>query len=302
MTKLPFRMLIFVLLFNACKSHDVKKQALHRTFETTTATTSPLPRDVYVIEIVTDLGRMKAVLYNETPLHRDNMVKLIDNNFFDGLLFHRVIKNFVIQGGDPDSRNAAPGVLLGDGGNGYTIPAEFMPLRYFHKKGVLAAARDGDDVNPAKASSGCQFYIVQGKIHDDASLEKNERRINRDIIKKITDSILSLPENNILKTSFERIKTDPRHTDSLSLLQKKIDDLVNPVYRIHPRYRIPDHQRAVYKKIGGTPHLDTHYTVFGEVVEGLDVLDKLILAETDSNDRPKTDIRMQIKIVQRPEK
>ncbi len=291
--------LVCVLSLFSCRSKN-RHPRLPRNFETSTATPQLQPKDVYLIEITTEFGVMRAKLFNETPKHRDNMVKLIDSGFFEGLLFHRVIKNFVIQGGDPDSKTANEGKLLGDGGNGYTLPAEFKPQIIFHKKGALAAARDGDDVNPLKESSGCQFYIVQGKIHDDASLEKNERRINRDLIKRISDSILALPENKNLRTTFERVKINARRTDSLSLLQEKIDSLVNPVYSQSSHYRIPEYERNVYKKIGGTPHLDSHYTVFGDVYEGLDVLDRIIMSETDANDRPKKDVKMSIRILQRP--
>jgi peptidylprolyl isomerase len=300
MTKFHIGIAIALWLTVACRTRTALKTTQPRNFETSTATTQPQPKDVYLLEIKTDVGVMKVRLYNETPLHRDNMVKLADNGFFEGLLFHRVIRNFVIQGGDPDSKVAEPGKLLGDGGNGYTIPAEFHSQTLFHKKGALAAARDGDDVNPKKESSGCQFYIVQGKVHDDASLEKNERRINRDVIKKISDSILSLPENSELRQAFERVKVKPQRSDSLSLLQAKIDSLVNPVYVQARHYRIPEFQRNIYKKIGGTPHLDSHYTVFGEVYEGLDVLDAIILSETDTNDRPKKDVKMFVRVIQRP--
>jgi peptidylprolyl isomerase len=300
MTKLTLTFLPALLFIISCRNHPAPEKTINRDFETNTTSPPRIPTDAFLIEISTSFGKMKAILYNETPAHRDNMIRLIEKGFYDSLLFHRIIKNFVIQGGDPDSRNAAPGVLLGDGGNGTTLPAEFFPGKLFHKKGALAAARDGDDVNPQKRSSDCQFYIVQGKIHDDASLEKNERRINRDIVKKISDSLLALPQQKNLKLTLERVKSDPRNSDSLAIVQKKIDSLVIPVYRNYPKYSIPEAQKNVYKKMGGTPHLDTHYTVFGEVVEGLDVLDALILSETDSNDRPKKDIRMSIKILQRP--
>ncbi|MFN6036977.1 MAG: peptidylprolyl isomerase [Bacteroidota bacterium] len=271
-----------------------------RTFETVTSTPFTPPENETLFEISTDFGIMKCRLFNETPLHRDNFIKLIQTNYFDSLLFHRVIKNFVIQGGDPDSKNAKQGVLLGDGGPGYTIPAEFMPQKYFHKKGALAAARDGDDVNPKKESSGSQFYIVQGKIHDDASLLKNEKRINRPLIQKLSDSILSLPKYKNLKASVERLKLAQNKADSLSYFQKKIDSLTEPLYLKSDRYKIPEAQRTLYKHIGGTPHLDSHYTVFGEVYEGLDVLDKIIALETDKNDRPTKDVRMKVRITKTP--
>ena len=270
-----------------------------RNFETVTATPATPPSDEILIEISTEYGNMKCRLYNETPKHRDNFVSLIEKNYFDSLLFHRVINNFVIQGGDPDSRNAKKDILLGDGGPGYTLPAEIIPEKYYHKKGALAAARESDDKNPAKESSGSQFYIVQGRIQDDASLIKNEKRINRTIMQHITDSLLSLPANILLKEKWTRIKNQDKKGDSLVIFQRKIDSLAEPLYLKSKKYQIPEAQRSVYKRIGGTPHLDTHYTVFGEVYEGLEVLDKIITTKTDNNDRPVKDIRMKIRIIRK---
>lgn len=191
--------------------------------------------------IHTDMGDMVVKLYNATPKHRDNFIKLANEGYYDSTIFHRVINGFMIQGGDPDSRNAQPGVLLGNGGPDYTIPAEIMPNIHFHKKGVLAAARESDDVNPERASSGSQFYIVQGQVYDDSKLDMIEKRTHR----KFT------PE-----------------------------------------------QRIAYRTIGGTPHLDGGYTVYGEVVSGLDVVDKIAAVKTDPNDRPIRDVKMSIKIIE----
>lgn len=193
------------------------------------------------VRLTTDSGVIIIRLYDKTPLHRDNFIKLVKQHYYDSLLFHRVIKNFMIQGGDPDSKYAKPGVLLGDGGPSYTIPAEFDST-LFHKKGVIAAAREGDNVNPKKASSGSQFYIVQGKKFTDAGLDSVE------------------------------------------------------TYRLKGR-KIPEWQREVYKTIGGTPHLDMNYTVFGEVESGMEVIDKIASAKTDKNNRPLNDIRMKIEII-----
>jgi peptidyl-prolyl cis-trans isomerase B (cyclophilin B) len=192
------------------------------------------------IALETNYGTMRVRLSDETPLHRDNFLKLTKGKYYDGILFHRVINNFMIQAGDPDSRKAAPGKPLGDGGPGYTVPAEFRPT-LFHKKGVIAAAREGDDVNPQKASSGSQFYIVQGKIWTNGGLDTLE------------------------------------------------------VKRLNGR-KIPSEQRAAYKTIGGTPHLDQNYTVFGEVIDGLDVIDKIAAVATSKGkdkDRPLKDVVIQ---------
>lgn len=193
-----------------------------------------------MIIISTDLGEMKAVLYNETPLHKENFIKLAKEGYFDGCLFHRVIDGFMIQGGDPDSKTAKPGQMLGQGGPGYTIPAEFKQ-ELIHKKGALAAARMADQVNPQKASSGSQFYIAQGK-----SYTENE----------------------------------------LNMLSSRMGKAFNK------------QQMETYTTVGGVPFLDYEYTVFGEVVEGLEVIDKIAAVEKDRRDRPVQDIKMTIKVVE----
>ncbi|GAA3975274.1 peptidylprolyl isomerase [Pedobacter ginsengiterrae] len=198
------------------------------------------PKNQY-IRIKTEFGECIVKLYNETPLHRDNFLKLTKKGFYNGTLFHRVIKDFMIQGGDPDSKTAKPDSLLGEGDVGYTIPAEFRDS-LFHKKGVLAAARDN---NPEKASSGCQFYLVQGKIFTDEQLNSVEEK---------------------------RLK-----------------------------FKIPEWQRQVYKNIGGSPHLDRNYTVYGEIIVGLDMVDKIAVLTTDKNNRPKQDVKMDITILKRRE-
>jgi peptidyl-prolyl cis-trans isomerase B (cyclophilin B) len=180
--------------------------------------------------IHTDYGDIKVRLYDETPKHKENFMKLAKEGYYDGLLFHRCIQAFMIQGGDPDSKNAQPGQMLGNGGPGYTIPAEFVST-LFHKKGALSAARMGDNVNPNKESSGSQFYIVQGKTYTDAQLD------------------------GMGKTFTEE-------------------------------------QRKAYTTVGGTPHLDNGYTVFGEVVEGFEVIDKIAALAQDQYNRPNTDVKM----------
>lgn len=193
-----------------------------------------------MVIISTDLGEMKAVLYNETPLHKENFIKLAKEGYFDGCLFHRVIDGFMIQGGDPDSKTAKPGQMLGQGGPGYTIPAEFKQ-ELIHKKGALAAARMADQVNPQKASSGSQFYIAQGK-----SYTENE----------------------------------------LNMLSSRMGKAFNK------------QQMEAYTTVGGVPFLDYEYTVFGEVVEGLEVIDKIAAVEKDRRDRPVQDIKMTIKVIE----
>ncbi|MEI6455454.1 MAG: peptidylprolyl isomerase [bacterium] len=190
--------------------------------------------------IHTDCGDMKGILYNQTPQHRDNFVKLAKQGYFDGLLFHRVINGFMIQGGDPNSKNAKPGQRLGNGGPGYTVPAEINP-QLFHKKGALSAARQGDDVNPQKASSGSQFYIVQGKAQNGSQMDALSARSG---------------------------------------------------------FKYTPEMKKVYETIGGTPFLDGQYTVFGEITDGLDIIDKIAAVEKDQSDRPVKDVKMTVKILE----
>lgn len=190
----------------------------------------------------TTMGTIELKLYDETPLHRDNFVQLVKENAFDSLLFHRVIQDFMIQGGDPDSKHAAPGALLGEGDRPYTLPAEFrLEQGIYHRRGVIAAAREGDDVNPEQRSSAMQFYIVWGRVFDD---------------------------------------------EGLDIVQERLDQRTGGSVRLTPE------MREVYKTVGGTPHLDGQYTVWGEVVDGLDVVDAIQHVPTDDNDRPLEDVRI----------
>ena len=248
------------------------------------------------ILISTTLGNMKVKLYNETPKHRDNFLKLVRAHFYDSLLFHRVIEGFMIQGGDPDSKHAEPSKSLGDGDLNYTIPAEIIP-NLCHKKGMLCAARNGDDVNPEKASSACQFYIVQGQQRNEEDLKSFEKRINKPIITKIKDEILNKPENKELKQKLDGFKKD-QNNDSLMVYFKIINKLVDEEYAKTPHYVIPNNQREIYKTIGGAPHLDTQYTIFGEVIEGLNVIDNIAAVGKNKDDRPLIDIRMTISIIE----
>lgn len=198
-----------------------------------------IAEDLTRVAISTPHGEIIIELFNETPLHRDNFLKLAEEGVYDGTLFHRVINAFMIQGGDPDSKNAQPGQQLGMGGPGYTIPAEFVEGKY-HVKGAVAAARQGDQVNPQKESSGSQFYIVQGRVFSHDELDVLEQRTGR---------------------------------------------------------TLTDEQKRIYTTIGGTPHLDGEYTVFGRVVEGLDVVDKIATIETDRSSRPIEDIAISVRLL-----
>ena len=252
-------------------------------------------QDERIVEIETTLGNIKIKLYNETPLHRDNFVKLAEEHFFDSLLFHRVINEFMIQGGDPDSKNAAPGARLGNGGPGYEIPAEFN-LNLFHKKGVLAAAREGDQINPKKKSSGSQFYIVLGKVLSDSILNIMEARINDRNKQVFIRKFLQKPENKYLRDSLTAIQKgrdqETFNNYILEIEKAAMSELKNK----HP-FKFTMEQRKAYTSIGGTPHLDGSYTVFGEVIDGIEVLDKIAVVKTDQNDRPLEDIQMKIRLI-----
>ena len=197
------------------------------------------PRQEILLE--TDSGNVRIALYNETPLHRDNILKLVKSHAYDGVLFHRVIRDFMVQTGDLGSIGAPQGKLLGDTLERYSVPAEIHFPQLFHKRGAVAAAREGDNVNPERRSSASQFYIVWGQKWDDASLDK---------------------------------------------VQKRIDEMTNGTVKLTPEVR------EAYKTIGGTPHLDGSYTVFGEVVEGLEVIGRIEKAATDDHDRPLKDIHI----------
>lgn len=235
------------------------------------------------IEMVTDRGTLIIELYNETPLHRDNFIKLANNSAYDSLLFHRVIEQFMIQGGDPESKNARPGDTLGNGGLDYKVDAEFNP-DLFHKKGVLGAARDG---NPERASSSIQFYIVQGSVFNDSLLDRAEKRINgwlaEHYYKKdpVNKSLLDSLQKAIDDESTERYKL---YNDSIRTLAK--------AYKNFDSYTMSEEHRKIYKTIGGTPHLDQNYTVFGEVIEGLEVVDSIAAVPTGPFDRPVADVRI----------
>jgi len=223
--------------------------------------------------IKTKYGNIVIELYNETPKHRDNFIKLINDSFYCDLLFHRVIKEFVIQGGDPDSKNAKPGLLLGEGDLKYTVPSEFNPT-LIHKRGALAAARESDNVNPLKESSAVQFYIVHGKKQSSDELDKIEERKNKEIFTKKYKEILIEDSLNQMPDSVKKHKAEKFQKDHTFKYTKK--------------------QREIYMNLGGTPRLDMNYTVFGEVKEGMEVVDKIANLQTDKNDRPIDDIRFTI--------
>lgn len=239
-----------------------------------------------VVLMKTDKGDIKIKLYNETPKHRDNFLKLIDDGVYEGLLFHRVIKDFMVQGGDPESKNAPKGKMLGAGDVGYTIPAEFVYPKYYHKKGALAAARQGDQVNPQKESSGCQFYIVTGKKYSEQELKSMEKQMNE---AKVTNIFNSIARKNM---SLIRELQQKQDQNALYDLQEKIYAEAVEEAKKTPDFKFTSEQIADYTTLGGTPFLDNQYTVFGEVVDGFDVIDSIQVVKTDRSDRPVDDVRI----------
>lgn len=238
------------------------------------------------VEIRTDLGNIRVKLYDETPKHRDNFIKLVREGFYKELLFHRVIKEFMIQGGDPKSKGAAPNDSLGAGDVGYTVPAEFND-QLIHKKGALAAARTGDEVNPNRESSGCQFYIVQGKPCNDTELNQMEKYQENKAKERRFKELCGEHASEIRDLQMKRDR------EGLMKLQSEFEDILDNEFK-GKSYKYSSSQREIYKTIGGVPFLDREYTVFGEVTDGLDVVDKIAAVATGNADRPKVDLKFDI--------
>ena len=237
------------------------------------------------VELETSYGNIVVELYNETPQHRDNFIKLVESGYYDGVLFHRVIKDFMIQTGDGNSKTAGPDASLGDGDPGYTIEAEFVYPKYFHKRGALAAARTGDQVNPERRSSGSQFYIVTGKIYGSDELKMMTQRLaevqKQDIFRRLAtenrEKIIELQKN--------------QDNEGMNALQNELIMQTEAEAAKHP-FKLTDEQLDAYTSIGGAPHLDGQYTVFGEVIEGMDVVDKIQNVTTGRMDRPTVDVKI----------
>ena len=240
--------------------------------------------------IKTTLGDIIVSLYDETPLHRDNFLKLAAEGYYNGTLFHRVIKNFMIQGGDPNSKGAPAGAHLGTGGPDYTIPAEFNAA-LIHKKGALAAARQGDEVNPEKRSSGSQFYIVTGEVYSAGKLTQMEKQMERQQLQGIFDNLVVQNRDRILECRKKRDNA------GLMAIQEELQQKTMQLAKEQGAPKYTDEQRQAYTTVGGTPFLDRNYTVFGEVVEGLDVVEKIGAAATQPGDRPVEDISMEVSVI-----
>ncbi len=237
------------------------------------------------VKMTTSLGDVVILLYGDTPRHRDNFMKLVNEGFYNGTLFHRVIDRFMIQAGDPDSKNAAPGQRLGAGGPGYTIEAEIEYPKHFHKRGALAAARQGDQVNPQKRSSGSQFYVVTGRKLLPGQLDAMKQQLKN---QQLQSTFNGLAGEHIDEIRQLQAKGD---TAALRLLQEQLIAQTEKIVAENPLEITPEMEQA-YTTVGGTPHLDGTYTVFGEVLQGMDVIEKIEKVETDSSDRPKEDVKI----------
>ena len=237
------------------------------------------------VEVKTSMGDFVVELYNETPQHRDNFVKLAREGYYDGVLFHRVINQFMVQAGDPSSKSADSTAVLGEGDPGYTLPAEFVYPKYFHKRGVLAAARTADQVNPERRSSGSQFYVVTGRVYTPDMLDGMKKRqadqrkqqIFNDFAMQHIDSIRAMQSRNDMA--------------GLEALQNELIAKTEAQYATAPFEFTPEQVEA-YTTVGGTPHLDGQYTVFGEVVQGYETINKIQNVETGAHDRPRTDVKI----------
>ena len=243
-------------------------------------TTEPL------VKFETSYGNFTVKLYAKTPAHRDNFMKLVDDGFYKDVLFHRVIADFMVQAGDPKSKTADAQTALGSGDVGYKVPAEIIYPTYYHKRGALSAARQGDNVNPSKASSGCQFYIVQGRTYTDAELDNMEQSNKQKLLGKHFQEIVASKQ--------EAVKQYQQQGNQLKLNQLRDSILAeaNKVIESKTNYKYTPQQRIDYRTVGGTPHLDMDYTVFGEITQGLEVIDKISKTKTGANDRPLEDIRI----------
>jgi peptidylprolyl isomerase len=249
-----------------------------------------LSKETVVIE--TGLGTIKVKLYEETPLHKANFLKLVQSGFYDSLLFHRVIQDFMIQGGDHLSKRAKEGDTLGHGDIGYTIPAE-INKKLIHKKGTLCAAREGDDINPRFESSASQFYIVQGKVRSIEDLTKIEDRIQRTRYVNAARKIMAGEEGKKLKQQYNDLKNRSQN-DSATAVNAQIESLIAAEMGEKTAFKFNEYQIKTYTSVGGTPHLDGTYTVFGEVIEGLQIVEKIAAVKTDKRNRPMKDVRMKM--------
>lgn len=279
---------LLLLAFTACQPKnnatdqvDSTRKALEENFKPLAPDTAAMAKYTKV-EMVTDLGRIELALFDATPKHRDNFLKLVRSRYYEGTLFHRIIKEFMVQGGDPDSKGAKPGMMLGQGGPGYNLEAEISDTLY-HFKGALAAARQGDEINPERKSSGSQFYIVTGKAVSASEM--------KDVLKqKAFMKFMQDPENMSYQMRYQ-VATQRQDGAALQDLQSELDKKVGPMAE-KAYQNLPQRVKQIYATWGGSPFLDQDYTVFGFVTKGYEVLEALQNAETGEGDRPQKDIRI----------
>lgn len=249
----------------------------------------------YLVTIKTDYGDMKAILYEDTPEHRENFLKLAREGYYDSTLFHRVIEDFMLQTGDPESKNAEPGEAIGSGGPDYKIPAEIRS-EHFHRKGAIAAARQDNAINPEKESSGSQFYIIDGTTFSEEFLRTDMKKLGQAL------------QQYLMRTKFDSLRNEFRmlynagkfqeYNDLMLQLKPEIEEELD----INLDKEVDAEKIEVYTTIGGAPHLDGEYTVFGQVIDGLDVIDKISVQPTDNRNRPTKDIRLLIEVEEVPKR
>ena len=270
----------------ACSAKASESETTQQTNQETTvmneATTPAATEDAKVL-IKTSEGDIEILLYGDTPKHQANFLKLVKEGYYDGTLFHRVINEFMIQAGDPDSKNARPGQHLGQGGPGYQIDAEFVYPKHFHKRGALAAARTSDQVNPERKSSGSQFYIVTGTTYTPAQLDQMEQQMKMGQMQGVFYKLAGQRQAQIQEM---QSKGDQEG------LKKLQEELIAEAEKEVADVKLTDAQREAYTTVGGTPHLDNQYTVFGEVIKGMDVVEKIEKTKTGAQDRPVNDIKI----------
>lgn len=278
--------LIVILILPIGLEAKTKRNSRNRTKKEIKKTVKIMPTDTLTkIVLNTSLGEIVVALYDDTPKHRDNIVKLAKEGYYDGTLFHRVIKSFMIQGGDGTSKNAQPGQHLGSGDLDYTVEAELRYPAHFHKRGALAAARTADQVNPEKRSSGSQFYIVTGKVYSKQELDKMTQQKEYRAKQNLFQSLAAPYRKDLMKLQAAK------DTVAIEKIRQKLISETEAKYAENPA-SFTQEQIDIYSTIGGTPHLDGEYTVYGEVVKGMEIVDKIEQVETDGNDRPKEDIKI----------
>jgi len=240
-----------------------------------------------MVQIETEFGTITIKLYNETPLHRDNFIKLTSEGFYTDLLFHRVIQGFMVQGGDPNTKNGEPGKILGNGDLGYTVPAEINP-KFFHRRGILAAARQGDQLNPEKSSSASQFYILQGKVFRPGELDSLQPIMEE--ARKINMLTLKV---KAIEPELNKLRSEGNQDEIMTLINGLRASVAEESAKLPP-WRFSEAQKKAYTTLGGYPSLDNNYTIFGEVTQGMEVIDEIAQQPVNQNNRPDKDIKFSI--------